>query len=72
MAYANPQVRQPTQGRPDRLKTDTRIQMHQNLFTLTKNNSPFNIYKLGANIQNPNQQTFSGIANQKTETRFSP
>jgi hypothetical protein len=33
------QVRQPTYKRPDWLKTNTRIQMHQNLFTLTKNNS---------------------------------
>ena len=51
--------------------TNTRIQMHQNLFTLTKNKSAPRQFSLGTNIRLPSPQTFSGIAGQKIETRLS-
>jgi hypothetical protein len=51
---------------------NTRIQMHQNLFTLTKNKIRPSTIKLGANIQFFAVQTFAGIEAQKIETRFSP
>lgn len=53
------------------VKTNARIQMHQNLFTLTKNKIRSSTIKLGANIQIFPPQTFSGIVTWKSETRFS-
>jgi hypothetical protein len=52
--------------------SNTRIQMHQNLFTLTKNIFAPRQFSLGTNIRPSSPQTFSGIADQNNRNSITP
>ena|SRR6516165_7810237 len=51
---------------------NTRIQMHQNLFTLTKNKSAPRQFSLGTNIRQSAPQTFAGIEAQNYRNSIIP
>jgi hypothetical protein len=58
--------------RPGLDHSNTRIQMHQNLFTLTKNISAPRQLAWEANIRHSSPQTFAGIADQNNRNSITP
>ena len=71
--FTTPRVRQPIAKHPDQCsRTSTRIQTHQNLFTLTKNNSFLNNQAGNKHPTPRSTQPSQECANRNIETRISP